>query len=82
MRWHKKHVGEGLRPSPTENGFRIPVVPFIILALAVLLRSLSNPAIVSFMPQMFQLKGWTPSQYGLLASVFWVASGVAGVLFG
>lgn len=60
----------------------IPVVPFIILALAVLLRSLSNPAIVSFMPQMFQLKGWTPSQYGLLASVFWVASGIAGVLFG
>jgi FSR family fosmidomycin resistance protein-like MFS transporter len=60
----------------------IPAVPFIILALAVTLRSLSNPAIVSFMPQMFQTKGWMPSQYGLLASAFWVASGFAGVFFG
>jgi FSR family fosmidomycin resistance protein-like MFS transporter len=60
----------------------IPKVPFTILAIAVTLRSFSNPAIVSFMPLMFQMKGWSPSEYGLLASSFWVASGVAGIWFG
>jgi len=60
----------------------IPKLPFLILALAVTARSLANPAIVAFMPLMFQMKGWSPSQYGLLASSFWVASGIAGVWFG
>ncbi|HEX2908563.1 MAG TPA: MFS transporter [Phototrophicaceae bacterium] len=67
--------------APTERA-AIPVLPFVILLLAVSLRSLANPAIVSFIPQMFQQKGWTPSQYGLLTSAFWVASGIAGIIFG
>jgi len=73
------------RALPSSNPaqpIRIPRVPFLILAIAVTLRSLSNPAIVTFMPLMFQLKGWSPSEYGLLASSFWVASGIAGVWFG
>lgn len=78
---HLSQAGAGLRPAAAER-LSIPVVPFAILALAVTLRSLSNPAIVSFMPLMFQMKGWSPSQYGLLASAFWVASGITGVVFG
>jgi FSR family fosmidomycin resistance protein-like MFS transporter len=60
----------------------IPKIPFAILAIAVTLRSFSNPAIVTFMPLMFQSKGWSPSEYGLLSSAFWVASGIAGVWLG
>jgi MFS transporter, FSR family, fosmidomycin resistance protein len=60
----------------------IPKLPFLILGIAASLRSLSNPAIVSFMPLMFQMKGWSPSEYGLLSSSFWIASGIAGVWFG
>jgi FSR family fosmidomycin resistance protein-like MFS transporter len=56
--------------------------PFVILALAVSARGLSSLATVAFMPYMFQLKGWSPSEYGLLSSSFWVASGLAGVWFG
>jgi FSR family fosmidomycin resistance protein-like MFS transporter len=75
---------EGLRPFPTtdQSTQRIPVLPFIILIIAVSARSFANPAIITFIPLMFQAKGWSPSEYGLLASVFWVASGVTGVLFG
>ncbi|MEO8613423.1 MAG: MFS transporter, partial [Chloroflexota bacterium] len=60
----------------------IPKIPFAILAVAVTLRSFSNPAIVTFMPLIFQSKGWSPSEYGLLSSAFWVASGLAGLWLG
>ncbi len=61
---------------------RIRKWPFVIMALAVSARGLSSLATVAFMPYMFQLKGWSPSEYGLLSSSFWVASGLAGVWFG
>jgi FSR family fosmidomycin resistance protein-like MFS transporter len=68
--------------ASTRSGGAFPVKAFLILGLAVTLRSLANPATVSFIPRMFQLKGWTPAQYGLLTSSFWVASGITLLLFG
>ncbi len=60
----------------------LPLGMLGILVAAVIFRSFANPATVSFIPRMFQAKGWTPAEYGLLASSFWIASGLAGVVFG
>lgn len=60
----------------------IPVLAFIVLLGMVSLRSLAQPGIVSFIPVLFQEKGWTPAEYGLITSSFWVGSGLAGVFFG
>jgi FSR family fosmidomycin resistance protein-like MFS transporter len=48
----------------------------------VTLRSLAQPGIVNFIPILFQRKGWSPAEYGLITSFFWVGSGLAGVFFG
>jgi FSR family fosmidomycin resistance protein-like MFS transporter len=55
---------------------------FAIFGAAVALRSLSAISVITFTSLIFQLKGWTPAQYGLLVSVFWVASGLSGMVFG
>lgn len=64
------------------NAVSLPLVAFSILILVVVLRSLASPGLVNFIPALFQDKGWTPAQYGLVTSFFWVASGVCGVIFG
>jgi MFS transporter, FSR family, fosmidomycin resistance protein len=76
------HAARRAADTPQTAAPPIAKIPFMILGIAVALRSLSNPAIVTFMPLMFQSKGWSPSEYGLLSSAFWVASGVAGIWFG
>jgi len=57
-------------------------LPFIVIGLLVILRSLASPGSVNFIPVLFQQKGWSPAQYGLITSFFWLASGIAGVVFG
>ncbi len=59
-----------------------PVMAFVLLIVMVTIRSLAQPGVVSFIPVLFQEKGWSPAQYGLIASSFWVGSGLAGVFFG
>ncbi|MBN1964643.1 MAG: MFS transporter [Anaerolineae bacterium] len=59
-----------------------PVRGLLLLALMVTLRGLANPGVVTFIPRLFQQQGWDPTQYGLITSSFWIASGVAGVVFG
>ncbi|NWG15077.1 MAG: MFS transporter [Chloroflexi bacterium] len=80
----RRHEQAAQRPAADDGPARLslPMKALLILAMAVLLRSLANPATVSFIPRLFQLKGWSPAEYGLLTSSFWIASGVAGVLFG
>lgn len=60
----------------------IPVLAFVVLIVMVTLRSLAQPGVVNFIPVLFQQKGWSPAQYGLITSSFWVGSGLAGVFFG
>jgi FSR family fosmidomycin resistance protein-like MFS transporter len=66
----------------TAKRLNVPVWPFVVLGAAVLLRSLANPATISFIPRMFQAKGWSPAEYGLLTSTFWVSSGAALMIYG
>ncbi len=73
--------------TPTPSGqarpaLNLPVKALALLAVVVLLRSLAQPGSVAFMPRLFQLKGWDPSEYGLITSSFWIASGISGVIFG
>jgi MFS transporter, FSR family, fosmidomycin resistance protein len=60
----------------------IPVFAFLILISMVTLRSLAQPGSVNFIPILFQAKGWSPAEYGLITSSFWLASGIAGIIFG
>jgi FSR family fosmidomycin resistance protein-like MFS transporter len=60
----------------------IPARALALLVLMVALRSLAQPGSVNFIPVLFQARGWSPAQYGLITSSFWLASGVAGVGFG
>jgi MFS transporter, FSR family, fosmidomycin resistance protein len=82
----KTYIGK--RPGKVESAAsKTPAAPlpwktFGILALAVALRSPVGLGAVSFMPLVFQLKGWSPAEYGLITSSFWLASGTAGVWFG
>jgi FSR family fosmidomycin resistance protein-like MFS transporter len=46
------------------------------------LRGLAQPGSVNFIPVLFQQKGWSPAEYGLITSFFWIASGISGVVFG
>lgn len=68
-------------PAPKKAN-KVPYAAFALLFVVVALRSLSQPGAVNFIPLLFQEKGWSPAEYGLITSLFWVASGVAGVIFG
>lgn len=70
------------REQPAEARTVIPVMAFLILISMVTLRSLAQPGSVNFIPVLFQAKGWSPAEYGLITSMFWLASGLAGVYFG
>ena len=59
-----------------------PMVALVLRVTGVGLRSLAQPGSVNFIPVLFEAKGWTPAEYGLITSSFWVASGLAGVAFG
>ncbi|RMF78338.1 MAG: MFS transporter [Chloroflexi bacterium] len=55
---------------------------FLIFALMVTIRSFAQPGIVPFIPVLFSGKGWTSAQFGLITSLFWLSSGIAGMVFG
>lgn len=63
-------------PLPLSRGM------IMLLGTVILLRALSTPGAVSFVPRLFQLKGWSPAEYGSITSIFWIASGFSGVFFG
>jgi FSR family fosmidomycin resistance protein-like MFS transporter len=56
--------------------------PLAFLAVMVALRAIAHPGSVAFIPALFQAKGWSPAAYGGITSTFWLASAIAGVLFG
>jgi len=60
----------------------IPRRAGLLLLLLVTLRSLATPGSVTFIPVLFEQKGWSPAEYGMITSSFWIASGFAGVYFG
>ena len=68
--------------SSAQQALKIPYRAMTILIVMVVLRSLAQPGSVTFIPVLFQNKGWSPSEYGAITSSFWIASGLAGVFFG
>ncbi len=56
--------------------------PLLLLAVIILLRSLTHPGAVPFLPLLFQQKGWSATQFGALTSVFWIAGAVMGISAG
>ena len=64
-----------------KTGFAV-IAPFLIIAAIVIFRSLASPGSVNFIPVLFDQKGWSPTSYGAITSVFWIASGLSGVFFG
>lgn len=57
-------------------------VALLTLLVVIVLRSFVNPGSVSFLPRLFQLRGWSASEYGLIASAYWIGGGVTGIFFG
>lgn len=53
-----------------------------ILALVTAARAWVFLGTVSFIPKMFQDMGWSSTQQGMLIAVFWIVSGVTGVIGG
>lgn len=70
------------KPKRAPATLNVPVLALSALAALVILRSLATPASVNFIPLLFQAKGWSPAEYGLIASFFWLASGISGVMMG
>lgn len=71
-----------VQDQSASNGSALPMNTIIIFGIMVALRSLAQPGSVAFFPVLFQDKGWSPTEYGAITSVFWIASAVAGVVFG
>ena len=61
---------------------RLPLFSLATLVLMVTLRSLAMPGTMSFVPLLFQAKGWLPAEYGFITSTFWLGSGLTGILLG
>ncbi len=59
-----------------------PVSAFIILGLIVVLRGVGQQGSVSFVPVLFEQKGWDPAAYGTITTAYWIASAVSGLIFG
>ena len=71
-----------VQDAPSKNSPALPVKTLIIFAVMVALRSLAQPGSVAFFPVLFQDKGWSPTEYGAITSAYWIASALAGVVFG
>ncbi len=70
-------------PSDKKKPARIQSwTPFMVIGIMVMLRGLAQPGSVDFIPLLFQQKGWSPAEYGAITSSFWIASAIAGVVFG
>lgn len=78
----ENETGETTESAPKKSFAQLPIFAFAILGILVITRSLATPGSVSFIPRLFQQKGWSPAEYGLITSTFWIASGISGVYFG
>ncbi|MBE0690074.1 MAG: MFS transporter, partial [Anaerolineae bacterium] len=58
------------------------VWPLLLFAVVIALRSLTHPGAVPFIPILFLEKGWTPTEYGAVTSLYWISGAVAGVVAG
>jgi FSR family fosmidomycin resistance protein-like MFS transporter len=67
---------------PIEVFKKMAVVPIILIVALIFTRSMAHISTVNFIPLLFKSKGWTPAEYGLITSFYWLSSAISGVLFG
>jgi FSR family fosmidomycin resistance protein-like MFS transporter len=78
---HKAHALSNKGSVAISRG-RVALLPLLLLGTVITLRGFINPGLVSFLPAMFQARGWSPSEYGLITGLYWIGGGVMGVVFG
>ncbi len=54
----------------------------IILAILIGARSWAQLGTITFLPKLFQEKGWEPTAYGAITGAMWLGSAIMGVLAG
>lgn len=81
---HEHHAAKETSKSDGATGARqhFPLMAFVILGAIVVLRGLGQQGSVAFVPLLFEQKGWGPAAYGAIASSYWIASGISGLIFG
>ncbi len=75
------------RPSPGKQTGSAPKAQvawggIILLALLIATRSWAQLGTVTFLPKLFQQKGWEPTAYGAITGTMWFAAAIMGVLAG
>jgi FSR family fosmidomycin resistance protein-like MFS transporter len=66
----------------TRQRAAVPYKPLILLIALISLRGLAQPGAMPFVTVLFEQKGWTPAEYGLITGAFTITSGFTGVLCG
>ncbi len=64
------------------GGFRTGKWVLVAFALLVLLRTTPQITSITFLPKLFQDRGYSPAAYGLIASVYMAGSALGGVTGG
>lgn len=77
---HRATNGHGVRSGAARRS--ISFAPLLLLAVVILLRGMINPGLVTFLPRLFQLRGWSPTEYGVVTSMYWLGGGTMGIFFG
>ncbi len=70
------------RPAAPSEHRQVALSSLLLLGVIVTLRGLINPGLVSFLPRLFEVRGWSAAEYGLLTTMYWVGGGIMGVTFG
>ena len=70
------------RKSKAESGFRRGKWVLVAFAILVLLRGVPQMTSMTFLPKLFQDRGYTPGSYGLMASVHMAGVALGGVAGG
>lgn len=79
---HAHHAAQNEDKTTAKVRKAIPVAPLLLLIVVVALRGLVNPGLVAFLPKLFQSRGWSPAEYGLVSSLYWTAGAFAGLIAG
>lgn len=61
---------------------RVGTAAVVTLIALIAMRSFVNPGSASFLPRLFQMRGWTAAEYGLITSAYWIGGGITGIFFG
>lgn len=71
-----------LRPAESGRATRVNVAPLAFLVLIITMRGVVNPGLISFLPRLFEARGYPASEYGLMTSLYWIGGGVMGIFMG